>query len=456
MKKVSSTASWRSMLPLRLYETGLIVAIMCTYVSSFGTIFRSHHSSILIVAPERRRNPFVSPNAKYASIACRYGISSSCQSHTNNNPHDEFDNDATLLPPNCQLYLPSFLLNPTSLTFDDDTSTTTTSPWDWVLWENQPIPATSAPSIVTTPKFNHPSILSAAATAAWETWRWCANVVVPLQLCPWAASSVQTPHAIRMYLVVESPMTAGIRKSINNQEQVVGIFEQRMRQALALAVNHWWKDVLPVNDNDSHTPSLDPKTAIAFCVHVSTKTTLRKSKIISVVADTTAKNNVERNNNNKSPLDKNHDVRRRQQVFDDRHDHEDYIWDFDSFYDWYVDLEENQDWWRRSSAFDRWTDHRDDDDDDDELAEQITLAPFHPDWQYYDSDSSGDEEQEEERKCWAFEKKSPHPTISMVSTSVVEQAGPAMTERTATNNADILTKLGADHLSKLYRDQVLL
>lgn len=37
--------------------------------------------------------------------------------------------------------------------------------------------------------------------AAEETLRWCQHFVIPLQLCPWAAASIQTAGAIQLYTV---------------------------------------------------------------------------------------------------------------------------------------------------------------------------------------------------------------------------------------------------------------
>lgn len=43
-----------------------------------------------------------------------------------------------------------------------------------------------------------------------ETWRWCSDFVVPLELCPWAAASVQSKGAVRIALSTTNEMSEAI------------------------------------------------------------------------------------------------------------------------------------------------------------------------------------------------------------------------------------------------------
>jgi hypothetical protein len=95
--------------------------------------------------------------------------------------------------------------------------------------------------------------------------------------------------------------------------------------------------------------------------------------------------------------------------------------DFPTFYDWFVDLEE------------RWS-----------LVDQVTLAPFHPKWQY-DGDNP---------TALEIEKQSPFPTISLVSTNVIDKAGPGATQKIADNNEAILLEKTVDEWREIYQATV--
>jgi len=186
---------------------------------------------------------------------------------------------------------------------------------------------------------------------AQETWNWCANFVVPHNLCPWALASVQTRNALRLYIIND------VNKFDSAIECVATEFNQELQNSLLA----------------------DPNTAIAFCVLAS----------------------------------------------------KDQVWDFDTFYEWFVDMEED------------WLDQAE--DDSSHIGNYVTLAPFHPNWQFA-SDESDDPLQ--------IEKQSPYPTVTIVSTAVIDKAGETATAQIADNNARVLQSKTLSHWKALYHQAV--
>ncbi|KAL3924579.1 MAG: hypothetical protein SGILL_000964 [Bacillariaceae sp.] len=86
---------------------------------------------------------------------------------------------------------------------------------------------------------------------------------------------------------------------------------------------------------------------------------------------------------------------------------------FPDFVEWFTEMEEE------------W----------DEALDDVIIAPFHPDWEF---GTDADGEQQGENDALSYEKKSPFPLVSLVSTRVVEQAGEAVTSKIATHNHQIL------------------
>lgn len=94
--------------------------------------------------------------------------------------------------------------------------------------------------------------------------------------------------------------------------------------------------------------------------------------------------------------------------------------DFETFYEWYTKLEDN------------W-----------ELIEDVTMAPFHPQWTYG---------VENDPLC--IEKRSPFPTVSLVSTKIIDQAGETATQRIVTMNEEILKGKSAREWDFIYDQAV--
>ena len=73
----------------------------------------------------------------------------------------------------------------------------------------------------------------------------------------------------------------------------------------------------------------------------------------------------------------------------------------------------------------------------------VTLAPFHPDWQFGDGPPELD-----------IEKQSPYPTVTIVCTSVIDKAGAAATKAIGEHNERVLLDMGVSKLRELYQTSV--
>lgn len=173
---------------------------------------------------------------------------------------------------------------------------------------------------------------------ALQTWRWCEDFVVPLELCPWAAASVNTQGALRIYLSKRSDFEMAVEEAA-----------KRLHRDVKAGI-------------------VDPNVAIAFVVS------------------------------------------------------SDRDWGFSEFYEWFDELE-------KTFVFE---------DDYD-----VTLAPFHPDWQYGGGPPEFD-----------MEKRSPYPTVTVVCTSVIDKAGPTATDQIGRHNEQVLLDLGISKLRQLYQTKV--
>ncbi len=82
------------------------------------------------------------------------------------------------------------------------------------------------------------------------------------------------------------------------------------------------------------------------------------------------------------------------------------------------------------------------------IGDEITIAPFHPDWSFASSSSS--------QNPLDYEKKSPYPTISLVRSSVIIKAGEEATGRIGIHNEEVLQKYGCDEVEELYQKRIVL
>ena len=148
-------------------------------------------------------------------------------------------------------------------------------------------------------------------------------------------------------------------------------------------------------------------------------------------------------------------------------------WDFDTFYDWYLEAEQamlddqatvvwdesspadqsppQQQQQDESFQDDNHHHHQEDEDDEMEsLSNLVTWAPFHPHWRY--SSSSDDHDQDD---VLELEKQAPYPTITLVSSEVIYQTGlPQVTEQIAHDNARILSAKSRAEWHDIYQTAV--
>ena len=226
-----------------------------------------------------------------------------------------------------------------------------------------------------------------------ETWNWCKDFVVPLKLCPWAKTSLETPRALQLFLVSEKDAEYFVCGQGQN-----GFNDLCARIIQDVAAE--FQDLL------QEQPSFS-SNAIFFVVFVPSV------------------------------------------AFYEDGSNSDVNWamnSFEGFYDWYVDLE---DWWTS-----------------DEENDPITLAPFHPLWVFEGDGDDGfigdetDGDESDKEKCndhWKqleFEKKSPYPIVTIVSSASIDQAGPVVTEQIGKTNYETLTSWSVQQLDKLWTERI--
>jgi hypothetical protein len=100
--------------------------------------------------------------------------------------------------------------------------------------------------------------------------------------------------------------------------------------------------------------------------------------------------------------------------------------EFGVFYEWFVDFEEN--WLARA------------DGNPETIENKIVLASFHPDWSY-----AGEKDDP-----ISFEKRSPFPTVTVVSAAVIDKAGDAATKQIAIHNAEVLQANSIAHWNDVF------
>jgi hypothetical protein len=183
-----------------------------------------------------------------------------------------------------------------------------------------------------------------------ETWNWCRNFIVPMQLCPWARKSLETTSALQMYV-----------PSISSNKNPKKEQQTRVVKDVAFAYRDYIQEF----------PALE-STAIFFVIF--------PGKMMDSSSS------------------------------------------FMDFYEWFEQLEDDWD------------------------IDEVTVAAFNPDWQFGDDT--------DETLSLEFEKKSPYPTITLVSTKVIEQAGPAATEQISHQNYDTLTQKSPSELKQLWQESI--
>lgn len=123
-----------------------------------------------------------------------------------------------------------------------------------------------------------------------------------------------------------------------------------------------------------------------------------------------------------------------------------YGFDFQEFYAFATELEDRL-FDEADEAYEE-AEEKGEDLDVQPIGDEITIAPFHPKWKFGDSEMEG-------KNPLNYEKMSPYPTISLVRTQVITQAGEEATERIGDLNKETLLETGAEKLRVIYNRDVL-
>ncbi len=251
-----------------------------------------------------------------------------------------------------------------------------------------------------------------------RTYRWCKNFVEHLNLCPWAKLSLQSSNAIRIKIIHQDITCSGregIIQGIDAMEQIIRDSALELMELTDENDGHEFEHGHGHGHGQLHG-HVDANVGITFVIAIP-----------------------------RTGNESNH-----------RH-----MWDFEfeQFYDFCIGLEDQ--------LLDEAEDYLDESTPQAEaqdsvvpasasvsadrartIGDEITIAPFHPDWSFASSSSS--------RNPLDYEKKSPYPTISLVRSSVIIKAGEEATGRIGIHNEEVLQKYGCDELEELYQKGVVL
>lgn len=231
--------------------------------------------------------------------------------------------------------------------------------------------------------------------AAQSTLRWCDEFVAKLGLCPWAKQSLSRSGTVRIHIV---------RTNYRNSVANLGGYEDAIRSAAAdllLVTNHITDDS---RKNNVQVPDSVGKTEkIKLCYEVDgppvvdpklaiTFIVLAPSESLSVPGSSIS---------------------------------------FPEFYEFVDNLE--------SKLFDEA------DAGISSTGDLVTIAGFHPQWEFLGLTNSPIN----------FEKQSPYPTVSLVLTESIDEAGQEATERISKHNKEVLSSIGIQMLSKIFREKVI-
>jgi hypothetical protein len=245
--------------------------------------------------------------------------------------------------------------------------------------------------------------------AARQTWNWCQHFVVPLKLCPWAKTSLDTPLALQLFMVPEEEEDNDTNDSSSSSTR--RLERQRHQRDIVASAAHQFQTLLAQHP------------------------TLASSAIFFVVFVVRQKQQQQQSSMTSSPFE------------GEESDNTTNTWSFPDFYDWFIDLEDG---WGETSS----------------LADEVTLAPFHPEWQFFseggdDDDEEGDNDEDEDDDDYddegvqlSFEKKSPFPTVTLVSTRTIDQAGPSVTDQIAQSNYVTLTQQTVQELQDTWNKSI--
>jgi hypothetical protein len=215
-----------------------------------------------------------------------------------------------------------------------------------------------------------------------KTMNWCNEFVMKLDLCPFAKASLQTKGAMSLFLVPPMIIQPPTTSSVVSTTQIQLEEEYRNRRIVDDVAKRFQTEILNNNNNNGYNSQDNNSKPVAADM-------FERAAIYFVIFLSNDNNN----DNGNSP-----EITTTTSSFID-------------FLDWFNDLEDN------------WSEECDD----------VIIAPFHPDWQF--------EFDTRDEYALNYEKRSPYPLISIVSTNVVEKAGEAVTELIGENNREILLSI---------------
>jgi len=236
-----------------------------------------------------------------------------------------------------------------------------------------------------------------------QTWQWCQHFVVPLNLCPWAPASVAAPGAMQFYVV-----------SSKSLPQTSSGFEY-----------YYYNDkheLEPTEEVEEDSSSY--LTSIVYSV---------AERFAGLIREFQQQQQLEKRN--RSPAI---DLAKVAIAFVILENEPQETSSFEAFYNWFIRLE------------DYWIDQGDRTDPD-SVYNSVTLAAFHPQWEF----GGNDYEDDDDKSGLDYEKRSPHPTISLVWTDTIHAAGQEATERIAAHNEHLLqNEISFQQIKRLYDEAI--
>ena len=246
-----------------------------------------------------------------------------------------------------------------------------------------------------------------AIEAIEATYRWSENFVRQLSLCPWAGSSLDAVGAIRYWVLLVDDINDD---DIQNNNIILDTMEDIVRDA-GKHLKH-----ITSSADDGLLDPIDPAVAISFIILVSSKSSIASSQQPNHIA-------------------------------------------FGTFHDFFLNLEdmlldECDEYWEQIDNTDEATLC----DNKVPIGCDITVAGFHPNWQFGSEDGSSSDQSID------YEKRTPYPTISIVMSEAIDSlmnedtdrgsdsgSSAPVTERIADRNERTLKSIGVEKLRKMFQ-----
>lgn len=257
----------------------------------------------------------------------------------------------------------------------------------------------------------------AALNSINATHRWASHFVRPLQLCPWAASSLDTLGAIRYWVLLIDDYTHD-NSDVRNENVVLHHMEQMVREAGVQLEQI-------TQPNSENMKPIDPSAAISF--------------VICAPYNSSCGDDIEV--------------------------------EFEPFHEFFIDLEDRlldecDDYWDGIDTTRNNDDSVENNESDIPQGCKITIAAFHPHWRFNTQGGANDMKE----SAVDYEKRTPYPTISIVMSSAIdslmqnddynneeaeESGSSVVTNRIAALNEQTLCALGVDKLKEMVNNYVL-